>query len=75
MDSLPAFGHIFACIYGNFVGKSSESKHGVDGCGNCLGRVVLNKLEMKSFCDIAEINEDLGLSFPIFDPKGTSKIC
>ena len=65
----PALCNILSGISSYFVGKISDSKHCVESCGGCFGRLVLDNLKVESLGDIIEIYENPSLSLPIFIPK------
>ena len=71
---LLALCNIFASICGDVVRKIPDPEDSIECCSDSLGRVILYKLEMKCLCYIAQIDQDLCLPFPIFDPEGTSKV-
>ena len=56
------------------VRKIPDPEDSIEFLSNNLGGVIICKLEMKCLCDILQIDQDLCLLFPIFDPEGSSKI-
>ena len=55
--------------------KIADGKYSSKSGGDCLGRIALQSLEVDSLGNIADINQDPGLSFSPLELKGTSEIC